>query len=81
MIEGSERMDPRNHYTTALMVITRDTRVTSPRRLIPAIAIKNTSKNRMNTTKIVLIMSWDSQTNARGELSFVRLQKGLLTCR
>jgi hypothetical protein len=46
MIQGSERTAPRNHYTTAPLVITRDTRVTSPRRLIPASAIKNTSKNR-----------------------------------
>jgi hypothetical protein len=35
MIQGSEITDTHNHYTTALLVITRDTRVTSPRRLIP----------------------------------------------
>jgi hypothetical protein len=29
IIQGSERTDPRNHYTTAPLVITRDTRVTS----------------------------------------------------
>jgi hypothetical protein len=34
-IQGSERMDPRNHYTTAPSVITHDTRVTSLRRLCP----------------------------------------------
>jgi hypothetical protein len=58
MIQGSERMDPHNHYTTDLLVITRDTQVTSPRSLIPASAIKNTSKNRKNTIKIALIMRW-----------------------
>jgi hypothetical protein len=31
------------------LVITRDTRMTSPQRLIPASAIKNTSKNRKET--------------------------------
>jgi hypothetical protein len=31
MIQGSERIDPRNHYTTAPLVITHDTRVTSPK--------------------------------------------------
>jgi hypothetical protein len=46
MIQGSKRTVPRNHYTTAPLVITRDTRMTSPRRHIPASAIKNTSKNR-----------------------------------
>jgi hypothetical protein len=49
MIQGSERTVPRNHYTTAPLVITRDTRMTSPRRLIPASAIKTTSKNRKET--------------------------------
>jgi hypothetical protein len=44
MIQDSEQTVPRNHYTTAPLVITRDTRMTSPRRLIPASAIKNTSK-------------------------------------
>jgi hypothetical protein len=34
MIQGSERTVPRNHYTTAPLVITRDTRMTSPQRLI-----------------------------------------------
>jgi hypothetical protein len=46
MIQGSERTVPRNHYITAPLVITHDTRMTSPRRLIPASAIKNISKNR-----------------------------------
>jgi hypothetical protein len=46
MIQGSERTVPRNHYTMAPLVITRDTRMTLPQRLIPASAIKNTSKNR-----------------------------------
>jgi hypothetical protein len=46
MIQGSERTVPRNHYTTAPLVITHDTRMTSPRRLILASAIKNTIKNR-----------------------------------
>jgi hypothetical protein len=49
MIQGSERTVPRNHYTTAPLVITRDTRMTSPRRLIPARAINNTSKNSKKT--------------------------------
>jgi hypothetical protein len=49
MIQGSERTVPRNHYTTAPLVITRDTRMTSPRRLIPSSVIKNTSKNRKET--------------------------------
>jgi hypothetical protein len=40
------------------LVVTRDTRVTYPRRLIYANAIKNTSKNRKNATKIVLITTW-----------------------
>jgi hypothetical protein len=53
MIQGFEQTDHRNHYTIALLVITYDTRVTCPRRLIPASAIKNTSKNRKNATKIV----------------------------
>jgi hypothetical protein len=44
MIQGSERTVPRNHYTTAPLVITRDTRMTLPRRLIPASAIKNTAR-------------------------------------
>jgi hypothetical protein len=30
MIQGSERTVPRNHYTTAPLVITHDTRMTSP---------------------------------------------------
>jgi hypothetical protein len=30
MIQGSKRTVPRNHYTTALLVITHDTRVTLP---------------------------------------------------
>jgi hypothetical protein len=46
MLQGSEQTVPRNHYTMAPLVITRDTRMTSPRRLIPTSAIKNTSKNR-----------------------------------
>jgi hypothetical protein len=46
LIQGSEQMDTHSHYITALLVITRDTRVTSPRSLIPASSIKNTSKNR-----------------------------------
>jgi hypothetical protein len=29
MIQGSERTVPRNHYTMAPLVITRDTRMTS----------------------------------------------------
>jgi hypothetical protein len=49
MIQGSERTVPHNHYTTAPLVITRDTRMTSPRRLLSASAIKNTSKNRKET--------------------------------
>jgi hypothetical protein len=65
MIQGSERTTPRNHYTVVPLVITRDTRMTSSRRLIHASAIKNASKNRNNTTKIVLITRWVgvSQTN------------------
>jgi hypothetical protein len=51
MIQGSKRTVPRNHYTTAPLVITRNTRMTSPRRLIPASAIKNTSKNRKETNQ------------------------------
>jgi hypothetical protein len=35
MIQGSERMVPRNHYTTALLVITRDTRVTLAQKAYP----------------------------------------------
>jgi hypothetical protein len=50
-----ELMDPRNHYTTTPLVITPDTRVTSPRRLIPISAIKNTSKNMKNAIKTILI--------------------------
>src|SRR5881394_4446686 len=46
MIQGSERTAPRNHYTTAPLVITRVTRMTSTRRLTPASATENTSKNR-----------------------------------
>jgi hypothetical protein len=42
-------MVPHNHYTMAPLVITRDIRLTSPRRLIPASAIKNTSKKRKET--------------------------------
>jgi hypothetical protein len=49
MIQGSERTVPRNHYTMAPLVITRDTQMISPRRLIPASTIKNTSKNRKET--------------------------------
>jgi hypothetical protein len=30
MIQGSKRTVPRNHYTTAPLVITRNTRMTSP---------------------------------------------------
>jgi hypothetical protein len=51
MIQDSERMDPRNNYTVAPLVITRDTQVTSPRILIPARTIKNTIKS-------VLITRW-----------------------
>jgi hypothetical protein len=69
MIQGSERTDPRNHYTTAPLVITRDTRMTSPRRLIHASAIKNTSKNRKNAIKIVLITRW-GLTNGRTAILF-----------
>jgi hypothetical protein len=58
MIQDLERTNPRNHYTTAPLVITHYTRVTSPQRLIPADAIKNTSKNMKNATKIILITSW-----------------------
>jgi hypothetical protein len=58
MIQGSKRMDPRNHYTTALLVSTHDTRVTSLRSLIPASAIKNTSKNWKNAIKTALITRW-----------------------
>jgi hypothetical protein len=61
MIQGSERTEPRNHYTTAPLVITRVTRITSSRRFIPASAIKNTSKNR-RCNQIDLIMRW-SLTN------------------
>jgi hypothetical protein len=65
MIQGSKRTDPRNHYTIALLVITRDTRLTSTRRLILASAIKNTSKNRENTTKICWLRVGISQTDER----------------
>jgi hypothetical protein len=57
MIEGSERTEPRNHYTTAPLVIICVTWMTSPRRLIPASAIKNTSKNR-RCNQTDLIMRW-----------------------
>jgi hypothetical protein len=54
MIQGFERIEPHNHYTTAPLVITRVTRMTSPRRLIPASTIKNTSKNRRyNQTDLI----------------------------
>jgi hypothetical protein len=54
MNQGSERTEPCNHYTTAPLVITRVIWMTSPRRLIPATAIKNTSKNRRcNQTNLV----------------------------
>jgi hypothetical protein len=55
IIYGSGRMTPRNHYTTIMMVITRDTRMTLPKRFISTTAIKNTSKNRKNTIKLILI--------------------------
>jgi hypothetical protein len=58
VVQDSERTYPRDHYTTAPSVITCDTRVTSPRRLIPTSAIKNTSKNRKNTIKTALITRW-----------------------
>jgi hypothetical protein len=52
--QGSERTEPRNHYTTAPLVITRVTQMTSPWRLIPTSTIKNTSKNRRcNQTNLV----------------------------
>jgi hypothetical protein len=47
MIQGFERSDPRNHYTTAPLVITRYTRVTSPRTLIPASAIKKKKQEQV----------------------------------
>jgi hypothetical protein len=50
-IQCSERTYHRNQYTTVPLVITRETRVTWSRRLIPARTIKHTSKNRKNTTK------------------------------
>jgi hypothetical protein len=53
MIQGFEQTDPRNHYTTALLVIIRDTRVTSPQRLIPASSIKNTSKNMIHNQNCI----------------------------
>jgi hypothetical protein len=43
-------MAPRNHYTTAPLVIIYDTRMTPPRRLILASAIKNTRKNVIKTS-------------------------------
>jgi hypothetical protein len=49
MIQGSERTVPRNHYTTAPLLITHNTRMALPRRLIPVSATKNTSKNRKET--------------------------------
>jgi hypothetical protein len=59
MIQGSERTDPRNHYTAATLVITRDTRVTTPRRLIPASPINQEYKQeRKNAIKTVLITRW-----------------------
>jgi hypothetical protein len=61
MIQGSERTELRNHYTTAPLVISRVTRMTSPWRLIPASAIKNTSKNR-RCNQTDLITRW-SLTN------------------
>jgi hypothetical protein len=64
MAQDSERTDHRNHYTTAALIITCDTRVTSSRRLIPASAIKNKSKNIKNTIKIALITRW-GLTNLR----------------
>jgi hypothetical protein len=48
-------MTPYNQYTIVPLVTTRDTRITSLRRLIHARAIKNTIKNRKNTIKLVLI--------------------------
>jgi hypothetical protein len=54
MNQGSEQTEPRNHYTTAPLVITRVTWMISPRRLIPNSAIKNTSKNgRCNQTNLI----------------------------
>jgi hypothetical protein len=61
MIQGSERTVPRNHYTTAPLVITCVIQMTSPRRLIPTSAIKNTSKNR-RCNQTDLITRW-SLTN------------------
>jgi hypothetical protein len=61
MNQGSERMEPRNHYTTAPLVITCVTRMTWPWRLIPTSIIKNTSKNRRcNQTNLVI---WWCLTN------------------
>jgi hypothetical protein len=61
MIHGSERTEPRNRYTTTPLVITHVTRMTSPWRVIPASAIKNTSKNR-RCNQTYLITRW-SLTN------------------
>jgi hypothetical protein len=59
MIQGSERTVPRNHYTTASLVITRDTRMTSPRKAYPC---KHNQEHKQeherNATKIVLITGW-----------------------
>jgi hypothetical protein len=61
MIQGSERTEPHNHYTTALLVITCVTWMTSPWRLILTSTIKNTSKNR-RCNQTDLITRW-SLTN------------------
>jgi hypothetical protein len=48
----------------ALLVITHDTWMTSPQRLIPASAIKNTSKNRKETQpKLYWLQDGVSQTD------------------
>jgi hypothetical protein len=65
MIQGSKRTEPRNHYTTAPLVITRVTWMTSPWRLIPASAIKNTSKNRRcNQTDLIMRSSLTNRWTA-----------------
>jgi predicted house-cleaning NTP pyrophosphatase (Maf/HAM1 superfamily) len=49
MIQGYERTVPRNHYTTAPLVITRDTRMTCKRNQ------EHKQEQERNATKIVLI--------------------------